>query len=433
LKAQDEQKGIRTHMDQKAGPGPYTPPEKTPWPLVLLFIGAGVVASFQVGKAPPVLPLIRLELGMSLFIAGWILSTFNVVGLLLGSVSGALADALGHRRLLLAGLIIQAVSSFIGGMAHSVWLLFLTRTFEGLGFLVMAVSAPALIFQVTRPKDLRIALSGWSCFMPAGMSFIMLIAPLITAHVGWRGLWIVNALILGAYAALTAGSTTRLTRRGEGKRVTLVKIFKDTIRTCTSIGPALLAVIFSTYTLQWIAVMGFLPTLMMEQFGMGVGRASILTALVVAVNVLGNLSGGWLMTRGARRQHLIISASLLMGLFSLAIYSDGIPFWGRYMGCLLFSGIGGLLPAALISGAPVYAPTLDLVATTNGLIMQGSQFGQMVGPPALALVVSVWGGWHVAPWLICTSALLGILLSLWLPFLKGPGREKEKTPVHDPA
>lgn len=59
--------------------------EKTPWPQILLLVGAGVVASFQVGKAPPMLPEIRMELGMNLFLAGWILSTFSITGLLFGS------------------------------------------------------------------------------------------------------------------------------------------------------------------------------------------------------------------------------------------------------------------------------------------------------------------------------------------------------------
>jgi len=31
-------------------------PEETPWGRVFLLVGAGVVASFQIGKVPPVFP-----------------------------------------------------------------------------------------------------------------------------------------------------------------------------------------------------------------------------------------------------------------------------------------------------------------------------------------------------------------------------------------
>ena len=77
-----------------------------------------MAAAFQVGKAPPVLPAIRVDLGMSLFLAGWILSTFNVVGLL-GSAAGAVADAFGHRRMLLGGLLCQAVGSLAGAFSYA--------------------------------------------------------------------------------------------------------------------------------------------------------------------------------------------------------------------------------------------------------------------------------------------------------------------------
>ncbi len=391
---------------------------KTPWPLVLLLIGAGVVASFQVGKAPPVLDTMRRELGMSLFLAGWILSTFNIIGLALGSASGASADALGHRRLLLAGLCLQGAGSVSGALTHSVAILFLTRIVEGLGFLMVAVTAPALIVRITKPRDLRLALSGWSCFLPAGAAIIMLITPLVTASFGWRGLWLFNALFVGGYALVTAACTQGLVHPKPSRRVTLLTVLRDMLTTSTAPGPFLLALIFSTYTLQWMAMMGFLPTLLVETYRMSSGQASVLTALVVAMNVPGNLAGGWLMSRRAGRRHLIVSAGLVMGLCSLAIYGEGFSFWVRFWGCLLFSGAGGLLPAAVISGAPVHAPRPDLVATTNGLIMQGSQLGQMVGPPALALVVSGFGGWEAAPWLLCTSAAFGIALSAVLALLE---------------
>lgn len=404
--------------DRPATPSP--PPRRTPWAAVLIVIGAGVAASFQVGKAPPVLSEMRREFGMGLVLAGWILGTFNVIGLALGAFSGAVADALGHRRLLILGLVTQAAASLAGGLSRHVWLLLFTRVLEGLGFLVVAVSGPALIFRLAQARDLRLALSGWSCYVPAGMSAVMLIAPLITGPFGWRGLWVFNALLLGGYALLARALIPRSSRPDAPVRAIVSRIFRDLLRTSTSLGPVLLALTFSTYTLQWLAVMGFLPTLLVEAYGLGAGLASILTALVVAVNVPGNLAGGWLMGRGSGRRSLIVTASLLMGLSSLVIYAEGFPFGLRYAACLFFAGAGGLLPAAVISGAPVHAPTQDLVATTNGLLMQGSQLGQMVGPPALALLISRAGGWSAAPWLLCGSAALGILLSFWLAFLERP-------------
>lgn len=394
------------------------PSAKTPWAAVLILIGAGVTASFQVGKVPPVLTELRREFDMSLVLAGWVLGAFNIIGLTLGAFSGALADALGHRRLLLWGLGTQAAASLAGAWSPNVpWLLF-TRVLEGLGFLLVAVCGPALIVRMVRARDLGPALSGWSGFVPAGMSVIMVITPLVAGPFGWRGLWLFNALILGGYALLVRRVVPRAPRTHKPLRDLVSRILGDLLRTTTSLGPVLLALIFATYTFQWLAVMGFLPTFLVEQYGLGTGSASLLTALVVAFNVPGNLAGGRLMARGAERRTLIASAGLLMGLAGLIVYAEGLPFWLRYAGCLFFAGTGGLLPAAVFSGAPVHAPTPDLVATTNGLIMQGSQLGQVAGPPALALLISHAGGWHAAPWLLGGSALCGVLLSFWLSLLE---------------
>jgi len=289
---------------------------------------------------------------------------------------------------------------------------------EGLGFLIIVVAAPSLVVKVTNARDYRLSLAVWSCFLPAGASTIMLLIPLVNLGLGWRGLWQANAVVLIAYALWVKRETAHLPGRGRAPDRRRGKLWEDLRLTLTSGGPVLLASIFTTYALQWLAVMGFLPTLLAEEYGLGPGRASVLTAVMVAMNVPGNLMGGWLLHRGLRRWKLIAFASAIMGMCSLGIYSSDLPFIPRYAACLLFSTVGGLLPASVLGGAPVYAPSPNQVATTNGLIMQGGQFGQIIGPPVLALVVSMGGGWKSAPWLLGGSAAVGVVLSFVLAALE---------------
>ena len=394
--------------------------EKTPWARVLLLVGAGVVASFQVGKAPPMLPEIRMELGMNLFLAGWILSTFSITGMLFGSVIGTVADTFGHRRFVLWGLLCQSAASFAGSLAWSPGLLFLTRILEGVGFFMIGVAAPAMIFKITPLRDQRLALSVWSCYVPVGVAAVMLFSPLITNRFGWRGLWQVNSLILLVYAFFVARATRGVAVFLGGKALRWKQLLSNLESVAGARGPLLLSAIFASYALQWLTVMGFLPTLLIEDHGLSPARASVLTAIMVAMNMPGNLAGGWLLQRGVRRWQLVALASLIMGLCSIAIYSPIWPFMIRYGACLLFSGVGGLIPSSVLSGAPVYAPSKDLVAATNGLFIQGAQFGQLVGPPVLGLIVSRAGGWQVAPWFLGASAGLGIMLALFLGRLRRP-------------
>jgi predicted MFS family arabinose efflux permease len=137
---------------------------------------------------------------------------------------------------------------------------------------------------------------------------------------------------------------------------------------------------------------------------------------MVFVNVPGNLAGGWLLQRGFRRWRLIVFANLVMGLSGVALYLAWLPFPARYTACLALSLVGGLIPSSLLGGAPIYAPAPEQIATTNGLLIQGSQLGQVIGPPALALIVAT-GGWSSAPWLLGVSAIVGIVLALGLAAL----------------
>ena len=389
----------------------------SPWGLVLILVGAGVVSAFQVGKVPPLLPDIKTELMISLFYAGWIRSIFNITGLILGTFTGAIADTIGHRRLLIFGMAIQALASFLGSFASSFYILLGTRLFEGMGFLAVVVSAPTLIFQVVRKKDIKVALSMWSCYLPAGASLIMFLIPFFSKFADWRGAWQINSLLLTFYLILLINTTGSITPFKKENKLSIKNFIHDMKTTLTSAGPVLLSLIFTMYALQWLAVMGFLPTLLIEKYEFTKSSASILTAIMVGANIVGNLAGGRLLKYGIKRWLLIAFASFVMGCCSIAIYSD-TNFLINYTGCILFSIIGGLIPASVLGGAPIYAPSERLISTTTGMLIQGGQSGQVFGPIILAWIVSTTGTWSSGSWFLGCIAGLCIFFSLGLAKLK---------------
>lgn len=387
----------------------------TPWGLVFILFGAGILAACQVGKVPPLLPDIRMDLNISLFYAGWILSIFNFTGLLLGTFTGIIADTIGHRKLMIAGFFLLASGSAAGSFAQSLGILLCARFLEGAGFLSVIISTPALIFRIVQSRDLKVALSVWSCYLPAGVALMMLAIPAVLTVTDWQGLWRLSAVILALYALILARATAGLKDSKKTKiKIAPVKMVKDIIRTTTHPGSFLLAAIFVAYSLQWLAVMGFLPTLMVEKFGFSKSAAALLTAGMVGINIFGNLAGGRLLKYGIRRWKLIAFASLIQGCCAFAIYSNSPIFVVNYAGCLIFSLVGGLIPASVLGGVPLYAPSKQLIGTANGLAIQGGQSGQVIGPPILALLVSHFGSWAVGSWFLSGVALCAIIFSLFL-------------------
>jgi MFS family permease len=372
------------------------------------------VAAFQVGKAPPVLPLLRTELGLSLVMAGWVLSATSILGAFTAPGIGAISDWLGHRRMMSFGLACSALGSFTGSFATTSFLLLGSRFLEGIGYILIAVSAPGLILQVTRKSDVRIAFGVWGSFLPAGASTMMLLAPFLVDLFGWRGLWRTNALIPFTFAIILVLATRGLGSRVTQRRNPLKNLIKDVWLTMKTPGVLLLAFCFAAYGFQFVVVTGFLPTLLLEEQGVTQVRAAILSAIVVAMNAPGNLFGGWLLQRGVKRWPVVAVANLISGLCCLGIYRTGMPLPSTILLCLVFSGVGGMFPAAALHGAAVNAPTPELVATSQGLLLQGAQVGLLTGPPIAATVVSRTGNWESASWVLMTAALLVVALSFLL-------------------
>ncbi len=373
-------------------------------------MAAGIVAAMHMGKAPPALPQLRDEIGLSLVGAGWVVSLFNVVGGLLGLVAGTFGDRFGSRRVVVAGLAALAAGSLLGATAGGGALLLVSRFLEGLGFIAVATATPGLIVAASRPADLRLALGAWSTYMPAGSAIAMLLAPLLLAPLGWRGVWVAAALLALLWAALLLArmpADPHATRRAGS-----ASLLRNIALTVSRPGPWVLAVAFGCYTLQWVALMVWLPTFLTEQRALAIGTASLLTALVIACNVPGNLLGGWLLHRHLARWKLLALSGVGMIVCMAVIFAVSLPDTARYVACLVFSLFGGMLPAAVLSGAPVVAPSAGQVATTNGLLIQGSNVGQMIGPPALAWLVTLTADWQSGAWLLKGAALCVIALAL---------------------
>jgi nitrate/nitrite transporter NarK len=179
-------------------------------------------------------------------------------------------------------------------------------------------------------------------------------------------------------------------------------------------GPLLLAASFGTYAFAYLALTGFLPTYLVEQRGIDAATAGLLTAAVVAANIIGNLAAGPLQARGAARWLLIAIAAASMALCSLLIFNENASNLWRYIACLVFSAAGGLAPGALFASVPHNAPLPSLIATTSGLMMQGSNIGSTLGPPALALLVTTTGTWGSGAWLLCIMLTLCVTAAFLL-------------------
>ena len=127
------------------------PEEATPagksrlgWALVLISI-AQLMVVLDATIANIALPYIKADLGFTDSNLTWVVTGYALAfgGLLL--LGGRLADLYGRRRIFMAGLVIFAIASLLGGIAGNEAILLAARGLQGLGAALASPAALALI------------------------------------------------------------------------------------------------------------------------------------------------------------------------------------------------------------------------------------------------------------------------------------------------
>jgi MFS transporter, CP family, cyanate transporter len=396
----------------------------------LLVIAAGVAAAIHVAKLPPALPALRDSLGIGLVEAGFLISLVQLAGMSLGLFVGLAADGLGLRRTLLMGLGLLTVASLAGGFASSAPALLVLRALEGLGFLLAVMPGPGLIRRHVRDSTLALRLGLWGTYMPVGTALALLIGPVWIAHWRWPAWWwLASALsALMAAAVLLALPADPLRRAltpatGEGARDSAWR--QRLLQTLRSRGPWLVAMAFAVYSAQWIAVIGFLPSIY-AQAGLAPVAAGLATALAAGVNMVGNIAAGRFLNRGVAPERLLQAGYGTMAVAGVLAFAPvwpavpGLGVLGPYLAVLAFSSVGGLVPGTLFSLSVRLAPHPQAVSTTVGWMQQWSALGQFGGPPVLAWIATRSGGWGWS-WVFTVACAVS---GLWLALVIGAERRR---------
>ena len=154
------------------------------------------------------LPSIKSDLGFSQQSLQWVINGYILTygGFLL--LGGRMADLLGRRSVLVAGLIVFAGSSLLGGLAHTSSLLVAARFAQGIGAAMMSPAALSTLTSTFRStRDRNTALGVWAAVSGIGGAAGVLFGGLLTEGPGWRWVLFINVpfsaiALVGAFVLL---------------------------------------------------------------------------------------------------------------------------------------------------------------------------------------------------------------------------------------
>lgn len=383
----------------------------TSWRQIGLLYGIGVVAAGQLGIVPPLVTALQHDLELSLTGAGVAVSAITLVGALLGVPAGDWSERIGHLRALRLGIAVMAVAAAICAIASDGSVLLAARCLAGAGYLLVVVAAPSLMFAASGPRHQSLALSLWGTFVPTGIALAGLATAALSDRVGWRTIFIADAVLLAAVLGVTALTPHRAVQPAGSRRQ------ESSINALLRAAP--LSVAFFCFALLFLALAGLLPVNLVDTRGLPASEAGQFVAIATSLGIVGSLATGWMMRRGAPPGRLILAgtaastALAVLGLFAL------VPTQAAAACFALSFAVGGLVPAAVFASVPLVARDPRAVGPINGLVAQTGSLGSLAGPPLLALWVEHFG-WSTAATPLIAIAAIGMACALAVRGPTGP-------------
>ncbi|SDT47875.1 MFS transporter [Actinoplanes derwentensis] len=138
----------------------------------------------------------------------WILDGYALAlaALLLGA--GALADRYGRRRTYVIGLVIFALSSLLCALAPTVPALIAARVVQGVGGAAMFATTVAILNVTYQGRDRGTAFGVWGAVSGAATAAGPLAGGLLTEHLDWRWIFLVNLPVCVAAVWFTLRTVT---------------------------------------------------------------------------------------------------------------------------------------------------------------------------------------------------------------------------------
>ena len=184
-----------------------------------LLLGALSLASFAVVLEDAAVAVALPSLGADLELGGasltWVVNAYALTLAAFLLPGGRLADRYGRRRILLGGLALFALASFLAGAAPTGTVLLVARVAQGLGAGLVLPSALAIVSSSFSGRGRAAAIGFWAGSSSAALAAGPMLGAVVVEDAGWRWVFLLNvpvalaALVVARSVAREAGARQR--------------------------------------------------------------------------------------------------------------------------------------------------------------------------------------------------------------------------------
>jgi predicted MFS family arabinose efflux permease len=379
------------------------------WTVALILFGVLFLGVSDTQLVAPLLPLIAQDLGTTPGHAGIIVTTYSLAAAGLALFAGPLSDRVGRKKVLVSGLTLFTIASFLTYHVSSFNALVILRAITG--FAAGTLSTSALSFAgdyyayEQRGRAMGILSMGYFVAFVIGVPA----AAFAASTWGWHS-------VFGGLAAAAAAMLA----------ITLARLPHDQkplnhSRPAGSFAGALLDHFYKRDRLAGIVaafltsggVVGFLTYVgawLRTSFNLEVDRIGLLFMVSGIAAVAASPLSGWLADHAGKR-NVIVGANLMLALLFVVVARSGL-------GAGLVLGIAALSVAASARQAPLHALTTEIVLPeVRGGYVAVRNAASQVGIATVATVSAAAfdsAGFIAVAWIAAGVTLLVPVCCIWL-------------------
>jgi EmrB/QacA subfamily drug resistance transporter len=191
--------------------------------MLLCAAGTSFLIMLDANIVAVALPSIARDLHGEFTDVEWVVSAYILPFAALLIATGALADRLGRRRILLWGLSIFTIASLLCGLAPTLGALNAARALQAVGAALQLSAALAVISHGFETHERARAYAVWGTVMGIAPTMGPLVGGLISTYLGWRWAFLVN-IPIGVLLISLATTSIDESRDPEARGLDLVGI-----------------------------------------------------------------------------------------------------------------------------------------------------------------------------------------------------------------
>ncbi|MEI6294013.1 MAG: MFS transporter [Methanomicrobiales archaeon] len=172
---------------------------------VLLVVAslASFLVPYTVSSLNVALPAISASFGIDAVMLGWVTSAYLLTAAICIVPFGKLADTYGRKRFFILGNILFALGSLLAAVAWSGPVIITARVIQALGGAMVFSTSIAIVTSVFPPGERGRAIGIITATVYAGLSLGPFIGGVLTYHIGWPSIFLVNIPLAILVIALT--------------------------------------------------------------------------------------------------------------------------------------------------------------------------------------------------------------------------------------